>query len=328
MENFVEGYNFSMEIKGEDIRQVFADWNNCHGAHYRLREEEFEWHRARQNWLSYKITKIAGVPAIWCVADSAGLQAGVSAKTLWVSVWGNTQSRSDSFVDEALALAKAQGKTRIYFGADEFHFLPGVPREDEEFLQTLTNRGFQFSEAADFSGSMLNPELTAYVENGRREAEGKGWALQELSPMLYSDFSKYLQKEFPGRWAREFQFWLQQQETPAFWNELRNSKGDLLGFSRLAIRGRLKLSWLPGALRLPHYPVGTIEHTDACLGPIGISASERGKGAGKFLLALSLQKLLMRGAVRVSIDWTNAYNYYKPLGLQMVRNYNSAWRDF
>lgn len=328
MENLSEGYNFSMEIRDEDVRRVFAEWNNCHSAYYQLRCEEFGWHRARQNWLSYQFVNLAGVPALWCVADGAGLAAGISAKTLWVSVWGNPSGKVEAFVDEAIALAKSHGKTRIHFGSDEFHFLPGVPREDEELSLVLKSKGFQLSEAADFSGQLQNSDLKVYVERGLTEAERAGWKLLDLEPERYSDFSNYLQTEFPGRWAREFQFWLLQKNSPAFWNELRNSQGALMGFSRLAMRGSRELGWMPGALRLPHHPLGPLVHTDSCLGPIGISASERGKGAGKFLLALSLQKLLMRGAVRVSIDWTNAYNYYKPLGLQMVRNYNSAWRDF
>lgn len=328
LENLLEGYNFSMEIRDEDVQRVFAEWNHCHSAHYQLRPAEFSWHRARQNWLTYQFTYLADVPTIWCVADREGQAAGISTKTLWVSVWGDPHGKVGEFIDEATALAKSQGKTRIYFGSEEFHFLPGVPREDEGFAKVLGQRGFQFSEAADFSGQLQNSALRAYVEHGLTEAERAGWKLLDLSPERYADFSQYLQREFPGRWTREFQFWLLQNNSPAFWNELRNPQGELMGFSRLAVRGSRAVGWLPGALRLPLLPLGPEVHTDSCLGPIGISASERGKGAGKFLLALSLQKLLMRGAVRVSIDWTNAYNYYKPLGLQMVRNYNSAWRDF
>jgi hypothetical protein len=85
---------------------------------------------------------------------------------------------------------------------------------------------------------------------------------------------------------------------------------------------------VPGALRFPLASGSVDSALDASLGPIGISASERGKGAGKVLLGLSLQLLLDKNAERLCIDWTNAYNYYKPLGLQVVRRYRSALKDY
>jgi hypothetical protein len=85
---------------------------------------------------------------------------------------------------------------------------------------------------------------------------------------------------------------------------------------------------VPGALRFP-LAAGSVDSPfDASLGPIGISSSERGRGAGKVLLGLSLQLLLDKNAERLCIDWTNAYNYYKPLGLQVVRRYRSALKDY
>jgi hypothetical protein len=85
---------------------------------------------------------------------------------------------------------------------------------------------------------------------------------------------------------------------------------------------------MPGALRFPLVAGGVDQSTDACLGPIGIAAAGRGSGAGKILLGLSLQLLLAKNAERVCIDWTNAYNYYKPLNLPAVRKYWSAVKDF
>ena len=141
------------------------------------------------------------------------------------------------------------------------------------------------------------------------------------------DLSAFLRENFAGRWEREFRFWAARADAgAAFWNLLRDGSGQVLGFSRLGVRGGVRGEWLPGALRLPLAEEG-LKSTDACLGPIGLAAAARGRGAGKVLLGLSLQLLLGRGAERVCIDWTNAYNYYKPLGLPVVRSFRSVWHD-
>ena len=317
-----------MQGKEEEVRRLFEDWNNCHSAYYRLRPEDFRWHQTRQNWLEYGFQTLAGIPCIFALCTPEGSKNGVSAKTLWISIWGKTDGRATEFVSSAAAFAQTKEKTRLCFGGEEFHFLPGVPEEDKSLIAALQSHSFSMADAADFSGELQNPQMQEYLSSGVALAHEKGWQLSELQEDRFKDFSSYMMKEFPGRWSREFLFWQNlENKNGVFWNELLDEKGNTKGFSRLAKRGSVA-NWNPGALRLPLFPEGPDSDTDSCLGPIGISASERGKGAGKFLLALSLQKLLMRGAVRVSIDWTNAYNYYKPLGLKMVRNYMSAWRDF
>lgn len=317
-----------MQGKEEEVRRLFEDWNKCHGAHYRLRVSDFQWHQTRQNWLNYEIQTLAGVPCLLAKATAEGELSGLSSKTLWISLWGQVKEKEREFVSSALEASKRLKKTRLSLGGEEFHFLPGVPEEDRGLLEALREHAFVLTDAADFSGSLSSPQMQEYLSIGIKVANENGWTLSEIEESRFDDFSCYMKKEFPGRWSREFLYWKSlPNKNGVFWNELIGPDGSRKGFSRLAKRGSESL-WIPGALRFPLFPEGDDCDTDSCLGPIGISASERGKGAGKFLLALSLQKLLMRGADKVSIDWTNAYNYYKPLGLKMVRNYMSAWRDF
>ncbi len=317
-----------MQVKEEEVRQLFEDWNKCHSAYFRLRGGDFHWHQTRQNWLDYEIQTLAGVPCMVAKATQEGELNGLSSKTLWISLWGKVKNREHEFVSAALDASKRLKKTRLSLGGEEFHFLPGVPEEDRGLIDALREHAFVLNDAADFSGSLSNPQMQEYLSVASKAAIESGWTLSEIEVSRFDDFSSYMKKEFPGRWSREFLYWRNlEHKNGVFWNELVDFDGNRKGFSRLAKRGSDSL-WMPGALRFPLFPEGDDCDTDSCLGPIGISASERGKGAGKFLLALSLQKLLMRGAVKVSIDWTNAYNYYKPLGLKMVRNYMSAWRDF
>jgi hypothetical protein len=318
-----------MNQKTIDSARLFQEWNDCRGAFFRLRREDFCWHQEMQDWLEYFHREIDGAIVLFAHATVKGVAAGISDKTLWISLWGDLSKKSDSVLEYSIELAKKMQKTRLHIGGDEFHFVPGIPIEEKALNQSAERLGFQFSEAADFSGTLNSDTLKKYLEENTKFSQLGGWDLNLLTEENFENFFQYMRKEFPGRWAREFSFWREKKNVDrAFWNILVNEKKEIKGFSRLAIRGENTNSWIPGALRFPLFPEGGDSNTDACLGPIGISSSERGKGVGKILLALSLQKLLIRGADRVSIDWTNAYNYYIPLGLKMVRNYRSAWRDF
>jgi GNAT superfamily N-acetyltransferase len=160
-------------------------------------------------------------------------------------------------------------------------------------------------------------------------AVAEGWRLTTaISAHEKAELGEFLRQHFSGRWEREFRFWLSlKDKNSAFWNSLRAKDDSIAGFARLATRGEA-LAWCPGALRFPLFPGSRDELTDACLGPIGVADHLRGKGVGKVLLGLSLELLFEKESERLCIDWTNAYNYYKPLGLPAVRSYVSAWKDF
>lgn len=319
------GQNLSAE-------QLRRDWNRCHSAFYHLTEDALLWNLERQDWLRYSLIDAAGVLVLVAEAAPAGAAAGLSSKTLWVSLFGAVPVGGEyAFVTALLAEQKARGKTRLAFGGEEFHFVSGLAHAEEaerRMLPVLERMGFQGAEAVDYAGSLATAELRHYVSDACRVAEGDGWKLSvAASPEARAELGAFLRANFAGRWEREFRFWAAREDTGvAFWNLLRDREGQLLGFSRLGLRGSESGAWLPGALRLP-LAENAAKSTDACLGPIGLAPAARGRGAGKVLLGLSLQLLLDRNAERVCIDWTNAYNYYKPLGLPVVRNFRSVWHD-
>jgi hypothetical protein len=268
---------------------------------------------------------------LWAEATEKGMGEGVSAKTLWLSGQGAVSAeKADLFAQELDSLVRARGKTRLCLGGEEFHLIPGIPDppEDGGLARVGQSLGCSFAEAADYAGSLCTGEVRAYVEIAEASAREQGLRLETaVADQELDELGLYLKTEFPGRWEREFRFWRGREDTRhAFWNILRR-EGKICGFARLGLRGSAE-DWCPGALRFPLDEGGKEKNTDACLGPIGISSTERGKGAGKVLLGLSLQLLLHKNAERLCIDWTNAYNYYKPLGLQVVRRYRSAWKDY
>jgi hypothetical protein len=318
--------------KQSRLIEVLSAWNSCHGAFYRASEHDLAWNLTEQNLVRYWREDLAGVPALLAEATAEGANRGVLEKGIWVSLYGETAGRETDFASAAEAFARSRGKNRLAIGSDEFHFLPGVPLEDEKLTDAFKARGFTAADCADYVGTVDNEKCTAYIREAAQDALKRGWVLHGLRDSRdRDDLTAFLVKEFKGRWSREWEVWQERTDTlRGFWNLLRDEHGKVLGFSRLAVRGRYPETaegWTPGAMRLPLGTKHGRENTDSCLGPIGISKDERGRGAGKILLGLSLHECSLQGAKLTCIDWTNAYNYYSPLGFEVVRRYLTMWKE-
>jgi hypothetical protein len=315
---------------------LLSEWNRCHGAFYQIDANDLGWNLQEQDWLSYRLERIAGVRVLLASASDSGAGAGISPNTLWLSLYGEIPSgRESELVEKLVERARSEGRTRVTIGGEEFHFVSGVPVDEQrgqQFAEALTHGGFSSAEEADFVGQLGAPSMAAYISEARAKASQTGCELREVSNSQDERrLAEFLVKEFPGRWEREFRYWRDHSGTGrAFWNLLSSGDGQTLGFSRLALRGRihdLTSGWNPGALKLPLREQVKKSYADSCLGPIGISASERGRGTGKILLGLSLHKLQKSDAEDLCIDWTNAYNYYTPLGVRISRKFHSMWKD-
>ena len=312
--------------------EVLQAWNACHGAFYLANKEDLVWNLREQNLVRYRREDLAGVPALVGEATETGARMGVLEKGIWVSLYGDVAGKEAEFAAAAEELARREGKTRVAIGSDEFHFLPGVPLEDAKLADAFKARGFTAADCADYVGTVENPKCLAYVTEATVDARKRGWILHGVrDDRDRADLTAFLLREFKGRWSREWELWQERSDSArGFWNLLRDEHGKVLGFSRLAVRGRYPETakgWTPGAMRLPLGNKHGRENTDSCLGPIGISKDERGRGAGKILLGLSLHELSLQGAKLTCIDWTNAYNYYTPLGFEIVRRYLTLWKE-
>lgn len=318
--------------------EIARGWNRCHGAFYQLRESDLLWNLREQELVTYKRGELAGVSVIWAEPRERGVAWGMPPRGLWLSLYGEIREGGEAeFAGEAERFARESGRTRLGISGDEFHFLPGIPVDEPagaRLAQAFAGLGFKSSDCADYVGGLEGEKVAAYMREAVDEAARRGWTLREVGAegAESEELLAFLEREFKGRWPREWRIWRDRQDTArAFWSLLRDEKGAVLGFSRLALRGKLKPAergWTPGAIRLPLAAGGAPLDTDSCLGPIGISAAERGRGAGKILLGLSLHALGNRGAKLTCIDWTNAYNYYAPLNFQVVRKYLTVWKEF
>ncbi|MGZ3737043.1 MAG: hypothetical protein ACXVC0_18880 [Bdellovibrionota bacterium] len=317
----------------EQAISLLHAWNRCHGAFYQIQESDLRWNLERQTIMRYWADEIAQVPVLLAEPTPAGVAMGIVEKGIWISLYGEIRAGKEAeFSAAAEQFALSRDKKRLAFGSDEFHFLPGMPVDTEAGLrlaEAFKTRGFTPADCADFVGRPLNPKSAQYIAEARADASKRGWSLREVSSGEdHAELTAHLLREFKGRWSREWEFWQSRDDADrAFWNLLRDEKGNVLGFSRLARRGRVKDGLTPGAMRLSLSSGGGWSDTDSCLGPIGINKSERGRGAGKILLGLSLHELSLQGAELTCIDWTNAYNYYTPLGFEIVRKFHCLWKE-
>ncbi len=320
----------------ERIEEVLPAWNRCHGAFYQLSESDLLWNQSEQRLLRYWRSEVEGVPVLWAETAPEGAELGILPKGIWLSLYGEiVESKAAGFVAAVERLAREAGKTRLAIGSDEFHFMPGIPVDEmggANLSKAFLSVGFSSYDCADLVGSPDNEAAKKYSLEAALQSRERGWSLKEaISDGDKDKLSTFLEREFSGRWFREWKVWCKRSDMGrAYWNLLRDEKGQVIGFSRLARRGRIVSSasaWTPGALRSPLSPGALRLDTDSCLGPIGVAAAERGRGAGKVLLGLSLENLVLQGAKLTCIDWTNAYNYYTPLGFNVARRYLSMWKD-
>lgn len=318
----------------KSILNLLSLWNSNRGPLYQIRESDLIWNFTQQNLVEYKCIELAGTPCILATASNEGVKNGLSADNLWLALWGPVPGyQASSFVKALLEISGKLGKKKVFFGADEFHFLPGIPMElesDQSLLKEAISLGFETSEVADFTGPLSLTPVEKFISEARDLAQQNQLCLIPVeSTHEHAKLNNFLLSEFPGRWHREYLFWKNRQDTQrSWWMNLYQKNEEHIGFARLSHRERSNQidAWTPASLRMPIEENNSWNKSDGSLGPIGVAKNQRGKGSGKVLLGLVLQALRQNSVDRICIDWTNAFKYYEPLGFNRSRNFFSSWR--
>ena len=307
--------------------QFLENWQKCHGAQYVVREEDLLWNLHGQDWLRYEGKSIAGADLLLATATEKGIAHGVGSQTLWVSLWDLTKvSDTECVLLELEKYALTLGKSFIAFGGEEFHLVPGVPAIpcNQALLEALEGLGVKpNANFGDLLGQLHTEKVTQIVQEASARREEQELQFHPVENLQDMDFRSFLQREFPGRWAREP---LLSPEDGGLWHVLQNERGEILAFSRVAVRGaQRKGGRCMGAMRLPLLREGKNSlpaASDTCLGPIGVGPKVQGRGYGKIILGLSLQVLREKSGDLICIDWTDAYQYYSGLGFVLGRQYH------
>ena len=123
---------------------------------------------------------------------------------------------------------------------------------------------------------------------------------------------KFLDAEFPGRWAYEVDTAIKAHKDPSeivlLWDKRDNK---VVGFCILT-------SYKDDEGKKTGY---------GGLGPIGIAKALRGRQVGNFLLHESLVQAKLNGIVRVNIDWTILVKFYGQFGFIVKRTYIAAYKE-
>jgi GNAT superfamily N-acetyltransferase len=210
------------------------------------------------------------------------------------------------------AWAADRGAPALNLGGDSYHFFPGLPLDGSPASKALD----AFLEAHGFEkgGSRVEEDLIADLGAldlpalAIRAPLADGYRFRPYEDGLREAVEGFLRREFPGRWhsdtvealdagMRGLDLALLQEE----------ASGEIVGFSRIYDAGSPVLG--PGL-----YWRALMGESPGALGPIGVSASVRGKGLGLALLRLCLQELAGRGVRTTVIDWTDLGEFYAKMG--------------
>jgi len=217
-----------------------------------------------------------------------------------------------SLLERVEAWLSDQGARVYHLGGDSYHFFPGLPLDGSPASKALD----AFLEASGFekNRSPIEEDLIADLSRidlptlARQSPLASGYRFLLYEDALREATESFLRLEFPGRWhfdtiealdagMRGIDLALLQEE----------ASGDIVGFSRIYDSGSPLLG--PGL-----YWRALMGASPGALGPIGVSASVRGKGLGLALLRLCLEELAKRGVEATVIDWTDLGAFYAKMG--------------
>ncbi len=201
-----------------------------------------------------------------------------------------------------------RGVERMAFGMDSRHFFPGCPIDVPAVVNFLTIEGFSAGgEAVD-----LERDLTGYENPFPVPSEFDFRIAREDD---YFAIDEFLRREFPGRWHYDTESRLSVEGRPSVVYGM--FAGEICeGFAVLQ-------DW-----NCKHPVAGAVWRCDlgdqwGTLGPIGVAARLRGKGAGNALLGKALEHQRDLGVRKCIIDWTGLVKFYGGHGFQVNRTYRS-----
>ncbi|MEO8229170.1 MAG: GNAT family N-acetyltransferase [Chloroflexota bacterium] len=214
---------------------------------------------------------------------------------------------------------------RLTAGGGLFYLWPGVPEDLPAAAPFLEGLGFRFEPGPsyDLRGDVSTmPPLE--VEGARAVLAAAGLALAPARDTDRDPMLRFLLAEFGGAWWHDVGWFLEAGGEPGDVLLLRTGEGASDGAGEGSIRGFARIH--TPASRPPGWPMywRADSPTAGGLGPIGIAAALRGRGLGRALLVLALDRLGRLGHPDVVIDDTTLLGYYGPHGFAPWITYRHA----
>ncbi|WP_252502232.1 GNAT family N-acetyltransferase [Sporosarcina sp. Marseille-Q4943] len=200
------------------------------------------------------------------------------------------------------------GVEEIRLGRDPWHYLPGVPREDEGTINWLEKCGYNKGGIeTDLIKDVRDGELYKLTNSN----EHYRLLTKDDLPSLLG----FLERVFPGRWHYE-----------ALHYELIGGSGrEFMGFFiEDELRGFCRMNDLQSPVIAQNvYWSALVEGEMGGIGPLGIDREIRGKHFGIDLVKTAANELIGRGVTNIVIDWTQLVAFYEKLGFTPWKQYQS-----
>jgi GNAT superfamily N-acetyltransferase len=214
-------------------------------------------------------------------------------------------------------IGRETGADRLSAGGGLFYLWPGVPDDLPAAGPFLKSLGFGFAPdpAYDLRGDVSTMDPLE-VEGAASVLGAAGLGLAPARDVDREPLLRFLLAEFGAEWWHDIGWFLQAGGEPADVLLLRAGEGSIEGFARIHTP----------ASRPPAWPMywRTDSPSAGGLGPIGLAAGLRGRGLGRALLVLALDRLRGLGHPDVVIDDTTLLGYYGPHGFAPWITYRRA----
>ncbi len=210
--------------------------------------------------------------------------------------------------EHAETVLKAAGIKEMIFGADPWHYFPGVPSQYNHSADWVEQKGFKHIVTAhdflcEYTGSeaMTIPDMEGVVFRLLDESEK-------------DEFLDFMHRCFPGRWEYEAMMYFEKGGTGREFVILKKN-GRMIGFCRINDADSPFIAqnvyWAP-----------LFEDSLGGLGPLGIDEKERKQGYGLAIVQAGIAHLRQRGIKKIVIDWTVLVDFYKKLGYDNWKSYD------
>lgn len=315
-------------FRPDDVPAVLELWNGSLGGRYTLRPDVLELSvvanpharpgdavvaetDGRLIGFAYAGISRSDAPELADERGQAWLQAVVVA-----SAW-RRRGVGRALVRAVAPIARETAADRLNAGGGLFYLWPGVPDDlpaAAPFLERL-GFGFELDPSYDLRGDVSTMPLLA-LELAASALATAGLALAPAREVDRDPLLRFLVTEFGSEWWHDIGWFLQAGGEPADVLLLRAGEGSIRGFARIHTPASRPPGW-PMYWRADAPSAGG-------LGPIGLASALRGRGLGRAMLVLALDRLRRLGHLDIVIDDTTLLGYYGPHGFAPWITYRHA----
>lgn len=303
-----------VSLREIDLREIVDLWTWTYGRRFRVDEEIVRLNLAHESLMHEETIGLRSKRRLEAFVALKEGYLGSERSRLHIAMLAFTSEEFGSrLLEHVVEVARRREREEIYFGQDLGHFLPGCPGEATEVRSLLAKFGFEEK------GEVFDLERTLHDYRPPPGVQKPG-DRREIRPCELADheaLDAFLVREFPGRWRHDV--------------HRKHGVEGHLGFVVGLFEENRCLGFAVVQDPSHRLPIGgAVWRADlgkgwGALGPIGVSAAERGKGLGHALLARALEILRDRaqpfGRGRCIIDWTTLDGFYGRHGFVISRSY-------